>query len=74
MTDVFNIILTKLIMILEGKLHDLFVYNDVLDQYIYNLQHDPKNPTLLAKKTPPKSSPRRRWRTLMTLTSKPSNS
>ena len=50
-TDIFNIILTKRITVLEGKLHDLFICNDVLDQYVYDLQDNPENPTLLANRT-----------------------
>ena len=50
-TDIFNRIPTETISILEGKFHDLFVCNNVLDQYGYDLQYDRENPTLLSNKT-----------------------
>jgi len=51
MTDFLNITLTETITLLDGKLHDLFVCNDILDQYVYDLQDNPENPTLLANRT-----------------------
>jgi len=51
MTDVFNIILTKTITILEAKLHNIFVRNDILDQYINKLEDNPDNLVLLSNKT-----------------------
>jgi len=51
MINVFNITPTETITILEGKLHDLFIWNDVLDQYVYDIHNKPENPILLANRT-----------------------